>query len=774
MAGKVLIAWLLLASVCFSQTPVALHTSDPKFAPGWEVVSPPQYPFAFAGRSAGYTNGVRTTGSYEVAYCLVDEFSAVSPPSSPVVINPKTNDWDIVGTTPGVPLWVRAGGIYWVWRPVGTTQWKHFAVDENRQHQWHAMRPFKAICGWQHTYGGHWLYQAGNFSSFLNGFPASRQIVKSPPAPVVRLMECPNSSYDVAYSWACNENETALSPILTVAATTGSPIQHAPFIVIRQLPAGNAQPPQGALGSYVYMRKPGQQWHRQPCLDGHTGYLWAIDLVTIRIPQFVESNIAPGQPGGRSYLSSLHKALRYWGGDIIVDNHVSICCPIISEYSGKAWAYQPQNHWIASYGTTNGAGTWTLTIDGVTTPAMPRTANLDKAWNQWKPVIDATFGMGNVVVSDFWPLYAPKIEAAGKWAAQDMTGRIAVQVKDTAGVVVDSRIVGTQVGRGWVMSQADTKFVRTISTSNGGRFTVTDTGITPDGITGYPMGWPMWLECSQRTSLIGASFIMTQSNCGIATCDNNGGGCFHFHCCKCNVSPFWMNTRPVTFGFRCLGSSAWGNGGHSCSELIMEKCHLQAKFPIVMEGNQTVNWQVRDTTMFSDGTFDSAILTANNANSIQFGGRTTVDNARCLVASVWAKGVFFNELFIDQGMPTLVTSNANSWTKLAIYGGKINQIVNSRERQLAALEYEGYTAEVIDTLDGVSLDSLLNWLHVFESPAGPNEPYIMRLVTDNLDSQHNVAIQAKMITPVMNAVYKPRAADEVPSLLQSLMTSVAP
>ena len=755
----------------FGQQPVSLHTSDPKFAPRWETIPAPTQALGNAGRSVGYNNGARPPGSYEIAYRLVDEQFKLSPVSSTVTINPTCHDWDCIGTTPNVPLWTRAAGIYWVRRSTGQTDWQTFACDVNRQHQWLAQYPFKPICGWQHTFGGHWLYQAGNFSSFV---PAPSSVLTvSPPAPQVRLLEVPNRSYVVGYSWACNQNETPMSPTITIPAVSGNPADnHTPFTLVRNLPAGRQQPPQGALGMYVYIQDNGQ-WHRQPSPDGHTGYLWPLDMVTLKVSQFVPSGIAPGNTNGRSYLSSLHLALRDWERDIIVDTDQTICCPLISEFSGATWQYQPQNHWIAVYGTTNGQGTWTLTIDGATTQPMPRVANFGNAWAGWQPALDAAFGQGNVKIGDFWPLYAPKIELTGKWAATDMSGKVSVQVKDAAGNIVDPAIVGTQVGRGWVMSQADTKFNRTIATSNAGSFVVQDTGTTPDSVaaTGYPTGWPLWLETSQNTRLTGCKFTLVKSTCGIATCGDSGGGCFHFQPTNCSVGIHFANTSPHTFGLRCLSTSSYYEGNHLCSELIATNCSFQAKFPIVCEGNQAANWQLRDCNLYSNGTFDSALITAANAGNITMRGRSTGDNARCLLASPWCKSLYMESIWIDQGIPTLVSSDANSWTTLTIYGGKINQIINSRDEALAALAMQGYdpNSPQMQSLDMVSLESMLAYLHCFESVAGPAEDYKMKLIIDQLDSQHNVVIPAKAITPKANFQFKPRAIDEVPSLLQSLL-----
>lgn len=731
---------------------VALRTSDHKFAPGWEVIPAPQLaPQLERTRYPGYTDGIRTPGTFEIAYCLVDENFWLSPVSTPVTINPTTYDWDVVGTTPAIAsqwTWRRACGILWVWRQAGTTVWKPFAGDENHIHSWHAGVPFKAITGWHHEVGGHKLYQLGigwgDLSDTIT-YPPSSVLTTGPPAPSIRLLECRNYSYDVAISWACNDGETALSPVGTVAKVPGEPsTRHAPFKLLRMLPGGDLQPPQGALGYYFYMRKANSnEWHRQPCPDGLTGYLWALDVVTMPVNQFVESGIRPAQDFGptigRSYLSSLHKALRDWAYDVIVDTNFTICCPLISPANGNTWKYEPVNEWVAPYATTTGNGTWTLTIDGLTTPPMPRTnhASYNTVIAQWRVILDATFGAGNVAIGDFWPNYAPKVELTGKWAATNMTGRLMVVVKDQAEAVVPSGIVGSQTGQGWVMRTVTTKYGRRIATSNAGRFYLKDSNTTPDGVTGYPTGWPHWVEMSQRTELVGASMTLAHSNCGIATADNSGGQAFHFQPQRCTVGTI-AGSPSVTFGLRCVESSSWGWNGHLCSELIADRLQLQCKFPLVCEGPQAANWQVRDATCHSDGSLDSAILTISNNGAFHLGGRFTCDNVRTLIASVWCKEVTIDKIFIDGGIPCLMNCNANSFTRLTLEGGKLNQWVD--------------------------------WIHAIESPSGAFEFYEQWLITDGpLDSQTNGPVTASLCNPKLNqSRYKPRWPDEVPYIFQSI------
>lgn len=741
--------------------PVALHTSDPKFAPRWVDVPAPSIALHLEQHYGGWAEGRRPPGTYEIAYALVDESWAISPVSPAVTVTTTAHNWECVGTTPGVPLWTRATGILWVYRQQGQTAWKPFGVDLNRPHAWTAIKPFKAITGWNHSFGGHVLYQAAiGFPDLADSsfYPASTVLTTGPPAPSVRVLEQANSEYDITYAWACNQGETALSPILSVSKIGGvADDNHKSMILLRTSPAGRQQPPQGALGMYLYMRRSGGQWHRQPSPDG-SGNLWQLDYVTIPVTQYVESGIRPasdfGPTVGRSYLSSLHLALTHWNRDIIVDNDVSICCPLISEYNGQSWDYQPKNHWTALYHTSL-SGTWVLTIDGKATLPMPIViaSNGGTEWPSYQSAVDAAFGVGNVRITYYWHNYAPKIEFAGKYAATDLTGRYTIQVKDATEAVIEPVFVagadytGPQQdngkGQGWVLADAGLhKFKRKITTSNGGGWRVSDAAATPatpdmPSVTGYPMGWMHWLECSQRTKLQGCDFKLMQSRIGVAACDNSGGGAFHFNITECTVSPHPTNTQPVTYGFRCLGSSSWGIGGHCCSELITEKFHILAKFPIVCEGQQAANWQLRDTNCTGDSTFDSTIITQANAGSITCGGRFTCDGARSMLASVWCKRLDIADLWIDGGMPCLMDCNANSFSTLTLRGGKINQ-------------WE-------------------SWIHAITAPAGSAEAYTMRLITDNLDSQTNGPVQASLCNPKAGqAVYKPRDPAEVPYIFQSI------
>lgn len=727
-----LVCALLSPCIVTAQVPVSLRTSDPRFAPRWANVPAPTTALQLERHGAAYADSRRPAGTYEIAYALVDEAWAISPVSPAVTVTATASDWDCIGTTPNVPLWTRATGILWVYRQQGQAAWKPLAVDENRPHSWLAMKPFKAITGWHHDFGGHKLYQAGiGFPDLSDAtfYPPSSVLAAAPPAPVVRLLECRNQDYEVAYSWACNDGETALSPVLSVPKLNVNPDRHKTLRLLRSSPAGRQQPPQGALGMYLYMRTPGGNWHRQPAPDG-TGNLWQLDYVSLPVSQYVESGIEYQGGAGRSYLSSLHLALMHWNRDVIIDTDMTICCPLISEYNGMTWDYMPRNHWVAILQPFG--GDWVFTIDGVSTPAMPRVtgSNNGTEWPSYQQVIDATFGAGNIKVSFYWHNYAPKLEFIGKYAATDMTGRYSVGVEP---------VVATQAGQGWVLVDAGyLKFKRKIATGNAGNWRVEDAAATPDGVTGYPMGWMHWLECSQMTKLVGCSFIMKQARIGIATSDACGGGCFHFNPVECNVHLWPTNPHAVTYGLRCLESSGWGWNGHLCSEMIAEKCHLQAKFPIVMEGVQAANWQIRDATCNSNGTFDSAIITAANGGTLYLGGRFTCDGARTLIAANFCKKVTVENLWIDGGMPALLTCNANSFTTLILNGGKINQ-------------WE-------------------NWLHAIEAPAGSSEAYTMVLKTDNLDSQTNGPVQAKLCNPKPGqALYQPRIPAEVPFLLQSLL-----
>jgi len=711
---------ILFSSTVAAQSPIALSTSDPKFAPHSEIIPKPIAALAFGTRGPGYANGSRPAGRFDVAYALVDEQSKLSPLSKPVTIASSSSDWDIVVSTPVLDLWTRAIGTMWVYRATGTAEWKSLGCNRNCVVPWAATRPFMPLVGWDHSLGGFQLFSTQNFwPTFSDVYWKQTSTLAQPPPPSVRLLSCPNIALEAAYSWACNEGETPLSDVTSIAAVPGNPATiHAPCQLYR-----NIIPPQGALGSYVYLRVPGGQWHRQKSHQSADSYLWPIDSNQLPINEYVETGVKPSGIVGKSWLSSIHLAMRDWRRDVIIDTDQTICCPVISAYDGPSWVYDPRNQQIAfgvnAFAYPNEG--WTLSIDGVTSGYLRPTSG----WQTWQQVADTAFGPGNVELRYGSGFGGVVIVFTGKYAATDMTNRIKtdftklyqINNNDASKPLMDTSVPPkpipfavpivdsyTQSARSWYMSAGGQKFNRTIATGNGGGWVLSDTATTPEGKSSYPGDWPLWVENSQRTRLIGCKMTRNQSNCGIAFIDHSGGGAFSFTAkdCACSAG---VGNNGNTYGVRCTWTSrgpAWNN--HSASEPYFENCSFQAKHCIVCEGGQSVNWLFNTTYGAGDGTIESSIVTQANSGAMSFKGRTNVDNSRTIGAMTWAGKVDIEGIWLDQGVPCWFTITGNTFPAMSINGTKINQ--------------------------------WRDWLHVIEAPTG-SIGYPVNLTLSNLDSQFN-------------------------------------
>lgn len=702
-----IVALIAFVCVCSAQSPIALSTSDPKFKARIEVIPRPTQALAFGTRWPNYSAGTRKAGQYEVAYCLVDEQGSLSPRSPSVVINPTVTEWDVVVSTPGLDLWTRATGTLWVFRPAGGA-WQVLGGNRNAQTPDQCTRPYVPLCGWDHSLGGYMLFPAqGRWPGLSDPYWKVSTTLAVPPMPAVRLLCCPNVALEIAYSWCCQEGETPLSDITSIAVQPGEPAdKHCPFQVYR-----NIIPPQGALGAYVYLRRPGQQWHRQRSHYADASFLWPIDSNQLPNNEFVETGIAPSATQGKSYLSSIHLAMRDWNRDIIVDTDQEITCPVISAYDGPSWVYDPRNQQTAigtnAFSYPNEG--WKIIVDGVSSGYLRPTINHDS----WQAVADAAFGVGNVQVQYGSGFGGAIIVYAGKYAATDMTGRVTFDfskmyqintndgsqpLKDGAGNPIPFPFVTVpsyeQAARSWYMSHGGQKFNRTIATSNGGKWNLSDKKGSGS--------WPLWVENSQRTNLTGCNLIRNGASAGVAFLDHSGGGAFAFRMKDCSAT---FGATVATYGVRCAWTSrgpAWNN--HSASEPYFENCNFQGKFPVVVEGGQSVNWVFRDTYLIGDATVESALITQANSGALTFEGRTNVDNARTIGAMTWASKLDIAGIWLDQGVPCWFTITGNTFPSISINKNKINH--------------------------------WRDWLHVMESPAG-SIGYPVTLTLSNLDSQFN-------------------------------------
>lgn len=491
------------------------------------VIPAPRQALAFLGNAGGYPN---PAGTYEVAYTLVDTQDRHSD-RSPSTTFTAGKGWRVVVNPVGLAKDNPAVAVCYWWKDDGI--WRVFGGPVFCENPAGVTRPYFPLAGWQYYWAqGHvleptvlaefnwnkywWPVWSETFWKKSSTIPAPAQ------APSIRVYDAPLpvAECQVAYSWACNEGETALSPVTQVPAGPGR--QSIDL-------ARNVIPPNGALGMYVYLRGDDKKWHRQPVPhvvkpspDKLDDFLWRIDSNIVTVRQFIATGISPSGGPGKSYLSEIHRKIDGGAGHVVLTGNQTIYCPVI----------MPQSN---AYG-------------------------------------DSMF--------------------------------------------------------------------RTVGLLNGGMWRL-KTALKP----GSPTAWPVWLETSQYTRLVGCWMESPTAIAGVAFCDC-GSGAYHFRSERLRIGL----TGPGSAGIIATSESR-GPNGHSCSEPIFQDTEIGAKFPVVVEWSQSANWNFEYLTANSTGEFDSAIVTQSNSGFINFRGRLTADNARALFAVTTANRVDAENIFCDQGMP---------------------------------------------------------------------------------------------------------------------------
>lgn len=298
-------------------------------------------------------------------------------------------------------------------------------------------------------------------------------------------------------------------------------------------------------------------------------------------------------------------------------------------------------------------------------------------------------------------------------------------MRDTdANVIIDgdqwtcSPIISAYDGTAYDPPKGGQKFRRTIATPGGGDWILHDfVPPAPPGGWNVPngpgTGWPMWVENSQRTKLVGCRMRPGLADTGIAFLDHSGGGAFAFQGRDLEFEVDWWQTSFITYGVRVLAGSGPQLTDHTASEPHFRDGHFVAKFPVVVEGNQSANWIFEFTEAVATYDVDAAVITAANSGRITFAGRLNAEGGRCLIAARSVKSVQISEIWIDQGMPAWACASGNQFPELRITGNQVNQ-------------WSG-------------------WIHPIEAPAGTITGGAT-LRTLWLDSMGG-AIDARMISP---------------------------
>ena len=184
-----------------------------------------------------------------------------------------------------------------------------------------------------------------------------------------------------------------------------------------------------------------------------------------------------------------------------------------------------------------------------------------------------------------------------------------------------------------------TCYKRTISAENGGQWTL----ITSPNYASHSV----WIENANTTRLVGATIVSDRAENGICFTDTNNGGAFHFRSERLDISL-------SKGGYTCGIAQYWGGvalrDSHSCSEPIFTDTGIGAKFPVVIEGNQSLNWVFQNFTATGRNN-NSAIVTIDNYGSVIFRGRFLCEEARTIVACNNASYIFIENVFIDAGIP---------------------------------------------------------------------------------------------------------------------------
>jgi len=186
---------------------------------------------------------------------------------------------------------------------------------------------------------------------------------------------------------------------------------------------------------------------------------------------------------------------------------------------------------------------------------------------------------------------------------------------------------------------------RTIGTANNGNWTLTTQ-------SNFPKTAPMWVENAIKTRLVGCSMTSDRAEAGIHFIDSNNGGAFHFRSDRVNIAL----TKPgYTVGIAQYWEGISLNDSHSCSEPIFNDTEIGAKFPIVVEGNQSLNWIFNNLTASSDSSYESCVAHIDNYGTVLFTGRLTCDAFHTIFSCVNAARVTVDNVFTDAGIANYFT-----------------------------------------------------------------------------------------------------------------------
>lgn len=252
---------------------------------------------------------------------------------------------------------------------------------------------------------------------------------------------------------------------------------------------------------------------------------------------------------------------------------------------------------------------------------------------------------------------------------------------------------------------------RMITGQHGLKWTLSTGSTLPDQVqtTGFPMCWPMWLECTQGTKIINCTMQSIHAEGGVDFCDYGGSGAFYTSLRDCRIAivrPF----AAYTYGIRQTWEGTSINS-HGWSDSDSMNIKIGAVHPIIIEGNQCLNITLRNLLL--DGGSTAAGISVNNAASLKVDG-ITCESTRSLFDLVWCNQLAASDVFTDQGVPCYVNiSHSTLSPSIDVNFRKVNHRTD--------------------------------WLHAVENSCGSRGTATVRMTCR--ESQPSVPVQAIIYSP---------------------------
>lgn len=227
--------------------------------------------------------------------------------------------------------------------------------------------------------------------------------------------------------------------------------------------------------------------------------------------------------------------------------------------------------------------------------------------------------------------------------------------------------------------------------------------ITTSSSAGGPSSWPVWVEAALKTKIINSSWQSNHCRAGLDFATVYDSSNFSFHSQDLDIG---LIVPGYSAGIIQRWESVSGNGHHT-SETLCNRSKIQAAHPIVVEGNQAVNWRFAgEIHLHSTGGIHCALVTANNFMNVNFTGELICEGSdqftqmyvdaamfgwtynvyddaaafrggRCIAAMVNTQELLLSEIFTDRGYPCWICCGSYGNKKIRFGINNVNQWANN-------------------------------------------------------------------------------------------------